>query len=67
MNIKFFLKIILKKMNNIKTCDVVHSLCFRILSEDDQMIKIIDKMINDEKLLDNYTLKRQLDYIFLNW
>ncbi len=54
-------------MNNIKTCDVVHSLCFRILSEDDQMIKIIDKMINDEKLLDNYTLKRQLDYIFLNW
>jgi hypothetical protein len=54
-------------MNNINTCDAVRSLCFRILVADDQMIKIIGKMINDENLLNNYTLKRQLDYILLNW
>jgi hypothetical protein len=46
-------------MNHIKTYDVFRLSCFRILSVDDQMA-------NNETLLDNYTFKRQLDYIFSN-
>jgi hypothetical protein len=42
-------------------------LCFHVPAADDQTIKQLNKMIDDEKLLTNYTIKRVLDYIHLQW
>ena len=45
----------------------LRSLCFRVPGTDDQLIESLDKMINDEKLLINYTIKHVYDDLFLRW
>ncbi|CAF4549079.1 unnamed protein product, partial [Rotaria sp. Silwood2] len=42
-------------------------LCFRIPTVDDEMIRKLKRMINFEKLLFNYTIKRVADFIYIEW
>ncbi|CAF3042665.1 unnamed protein product [Rotaria sp. Silwood2] len=56
-------------LENIKheSHDNLRSLCFRVPTADDKIIETLQKMINDNKLLINYTIKRLLDNIYLQW
>jgi hypothetical protein len=45
----------------------LRSLCFRVPAIDGQMIQILEKMMNDEKLLINSTIKRVGEQMFLQW
>ncbi len=47
--------------------DHFRSLCFRVPAADDQMIKTLQKIIDDAKLLINYRIKRVGDDIYLQW
>jgi hypothetical protein len=42
-------------------------LCLHVSTADDDIIKKIDKMISSEKLLFDYTIKRIVDNIYLQW
>ena len=64
MNIEVFLHYILKKIN-YQSNDYLRLLCVHVPTVDDQMIKKLEKMINDEKLLVNYSIKRVLYDIYL--
>ncbi len=54
-------------MKEIEPDDRLRSLCLRVSTADDQMIKTLQKMIDDEKLLINYTIKCVVDTIYLRW
>jgi hypothetical protein len=57
---------VLKKIHH--DCnDHLGLLCFGVPAADDQMIKTLQKMIDAEKLLINYTLKRVGDDIYFQW
>ncbi|CAF1276540.1 unnamed protein product [Adineta steineri] len=66
MNIQLFLKDILKEINQ-KHYEYLHLLCIFIRTADDQMIKQLNQMIYDEKLLLDYTIHRQGYNIYLKW
>ncbi|CAF1140648.1 unnamed protein product [Adineta steineri] len=66
MNIQLFLKDILKEINQ-KHYGYLHLLCIFIRTADDQMIKQLNQMIYDEKLLLDYTIHRQTYNIYLKW
>ncbi len=66
MNIETFLKDILNKINQTHH-EHLRLLCIYITTADDQMIKQLNKMIDDEKLLLDYTIHRQLYNIYLKW
>jgi hypothetical protein len=42
-------------------------LCFHVPVADDQMIEQLNKMIDKEKLLFDYLIKRVLDFVYLQW
>ena len=63
MNIQSFLKEIFNQINHAYLC----LLCIYIRTADDQMIKDLNKMIYDEKLLLDYSIHRQLYNIYLKW
>ena len=66
MDIELFVRLILMKMmtnNNHQ----LRLLAFRVAAADDEMIQKLDNMINSEKLLLNYTIKRIDDNIYLQW
>ncbi|CAF1259413.1 unnamed protein product [Adineta steineri] len=66
MEVELFLKEILSiQMEDIDNC--LCSLCFRIPLLDDQMMETLEEMIDHEKLLINYTIKRVCDNIYLHW
>ncbi|CAF4004544.1 unnamed protein product, partial [Adineta steineri] len=66
MEVELFLKEILSiQMEDIDNC--LCSLCFRIPLLDDQMMETLEEMIDHEKLLINYTIKRICDSIYLYW
>ncbi|CAF1359208.1 unnamed protein product [Adineta steineri] len=66
MNIQLFLKDILKEINQ-KHYEYLHLLCIFIRTADDQMIKQLNQMIYDEKLLLDYTIHRRSYNIYLKW
>ncbi|CAF4617555.1 unnamed protein product, partial [Rotaria sp. Silwood2] len=66
MNIELFLRIILKEINNRSFC-FIRLLCFHEPTVDDQMIENLEKMINYEQLLLQFTIKRISDNIYLQW
>ncbi|CAM4875104.1 unnamed protein product [Rotaria socialis] len=66
MNIELFLCIILKEINNRSFCFIC-SLCFHAPAVDDQVIENLEKMINYEQLLIQFTTKRISDNIYLQW
>ncbi|CAF3666238.1 unnamed protein product [Rotaria sp. Silwood1] len=66
MNIELFLRNILHVINNNRY-EYLRLLCIYITKADDQMIKRLNKMIDDEKLLLDYTIHCELYNIYLKW
>jgi hypothetical protein len=66
MNVELFLQDILKNINN-QNNEYLRLLCFRAPVADDKMIRKLEKMINEKKLLSDYTIKRVLNNIYLQW
>ncbi|CAF1218903.1 unnamed protein product [Rotaria sordida] len=66
IDIELFVRQILIKINT-KCHHQLRLLCFCISAADDQMIKTLQKMIRSEKLLLDYTIKRILNNIYLEW
>jgi hypothetical protein len=66
LNIKSYLQIrdIFKE---IKPDNHLRSLCLCISAADHQIIQTLQKMIDHEKLLINYTIKRVIDNIYIQW
>jgi len=62
MDMELFVRLILIKSN-----DNLRLLSFRVPAADDEMIKTLEQMINSEKLLFEYTIKRILGNIYLQW
>ncbi|CAF1278614.1 unnamed protein product [Rotaria sp. Silwood1] len=62
MAIGLFLQAILNKINKD-----LRLLCIYVSKADDNMIKRLNKMIDNEKLLSNYTIHHELDNIYLQW
>ena len=65
MNMKLFLKHILNVINN--NHHHLRLLCIYITTADEQIIKQLKKMIDDEKLLSDYTIHRELYHVYLKW
>ncbi|CAF1479062.1 unnamed protein product [Rotaria sordida] len=66
VDIQSYLRTIFKiiKQNNNHH---LHSLCFPVQTADEQIVKNIERMINYEKLLSNFTVKHILDTVYLRW
>ncbi|CAM4847145.1 unnamed protein product [Rotaria magnacalcarata] len=60
--IELFLRDILNKINKD-----LRLLCIYVSKVDDNMIKRLSTMIDNEKLLSNYTIHRELNNIYLQW
>jgi len=63
MNIGLFVRLILMNISNHQ----LRLLCFRVIAADDQIIEKLNKMIHFEKFILDYTIKRVLDDIYLQW
>jgi hypothetical protein len=66
MDMKLFVRLILMKMKTHHQSKF-QLLCFHVSAADDETIKRLNNMIDDEKLLIDYTIKRALDFIYLQW
>ncbi|CAF2845316.1 unnamed protein product [Rotaria sp. Silwood2] len=66
MTIELFLRYILNKINQVHHKDL-RLLCIYVSKADDNMIKSLNKIIDNEKLLSNYTIHHELDNIYLQW
>ncbi|CAF2975458.1 unnamed protein product [Rotaria sp. Silwood2] len=64
MDAQLFLRNILAKITDGYN-DQLRSIYFQVPAADDVMVKRFKKMIDDEKLLNNYTIKRVVDHIHL--
>jgi len=62
MTIELFVRDILNKINK-DLC----LLCIYVSKADDKMIERVNKMIDNEKILSNYTIHHELDNIYLQW
>jgi hypothetical protein len=66
MDTKSFVQLVLSKLKT-KYLHQLQELCFYVRAADDQTIKRLKKIIDDEKLLIDYTITRVLDFIYLQW
>jgi hypothetical protein len=66
MDMKLFVRLILSKLMT-KYLHQLQVLCFPVRAANDQTIQQFKRMIDNEKLLFDYTIKRELDYIYLQW
>jgi hypothetical protein len=66
MDMKIFVLLILMKII-IKLQNRLRLLSFHVRQADNQMLKQLNKMVDDEKLLTDYSIKRVGDEIFLQW
>ncbi|CAF1198987.1 unnamed protein product [Rotaria sordida] len=66
MTIELFVRDILNKINKDHHKDL-RLLCIYVSKLDDQIIKRLNKMIDNEKILSNYTIHHELDNIYLQW
>jgi hypothetical protein len=66
MNAGMFIRNVLKRIKHDSNLHL-RLLFIRAPATNDSMIKTLETMKNDEKLLDDYTIKRVGDYIFLQW
>ncbi len=66
MNIELFVRDILNKINKDHHKDLC-LLCIYVSKADDKMIERVNKMIDNEKILSNYTIHHELDNIYLQW
>ena len=61
---KFIRLVLTKTITNI--CHL-RSLCFQVYNANDEMINDLQNMIDSEKLLFDYNIKRKYREIFLQW
>ncbi|CAF4942257.1 unnamed protein product [Rotaria sp. Silwood1] len=66
MDVQSFLLTIFKKIKQNNNHHL-RSLCFPVQTVDEQIVKNIERMINGEKLLSNFRVKRILDTVYLRW
>jgi len=66
IDIQLFVRVILTKILD-KTNHCVRLLAFRIPTADEEMIKKLQKMIDFNKLLFDYRIKRISDTVYLQW
>jgi hypothetical protein len=66
MKVNVFIRNIFNKINR-ESNQYLRLLCVPAPTTDDSIIKILEKMKNDKKLLDSYTIKRIGDHILLRW
>jgi len=66
LDMEFFLRNILKIIQE-ESNEYLRLLSFHLSAADDQMVQRLDKMINTEKLLFNYTIKRIVENIYIQW
>jgi hypothetical protein len=66
MDTESFVRELLHKIN-FEQNEYLRLLCFRVEAADDQTIKNLQKMIDDEKLLVDYSMKRVRENIYLQW
>ncbi|CAF1068304.1 unnamed protein product [Rotaria sordida] len=66
IDLESFLQNILRIINNDYN-QYLRSMIFHILTADNKMIEKLNQMINSNKLLVHYTIKRVLDHIDLQW
>jgi hypothetical protein len=64
--ISLFLRTILQKIEHEHN-EHLRSLCFSARAADDNMIKNLEQWINSENLLLDYTIKRVLNNVYLQW
>ena len=62
INLQLLVQFILMKYN-----PHLHSLCLCVSNADDVIVQLLKEMIDYEKLLDNYQIKRVLDRVYLVW
>ena len=63
---KTFVRLILIKIK-INLHYQLRLLSFQVPQKDDRMVKVLKKMIDEEKLLTHYSIKYIDDEIFLQW
>jgi hypothetical protein len=66
MDVEFFVCGILTKINDNGNQNL-RSLCFGLSTADNKIIGKLKEMINSNKLLHRYTIKREFDNIYLQW
>jgi hypothetical protein len=66
MKIDMFIRNIFKKIKR-ESNQYLRLLCLNAPANDDPMIKTLEKMKKDKKLLNDYTINRIDNYIFLQW
>jgi hypothetical protein len=66
MDAESFVREILHKINHEQN-QYLRLLCFRVEAADDQTIKNLEKMIDDEKLHVDYSMKCVRENICLQW
>ena len=66
MDAKSFVREILQKIN-FEQNEYLRLLRFRVQAADDQIMKNLKKIIDDEKLLVDYSMKRVCESIYLQW
>jgi hypothetical protein len=66
IDIESFVRLISMKLKT-KCNHHLQLLCFRDPMADDKMVQQLEKTINSEKLFFDYTIKRVLDNIYLQW
>jgi len=66
MDVKLFVKFILMKIKN-ECNQYLRSLCLHSPIRDDEIVEKLQEMINSEKLLRHFTIKRIFDNIYVEW
>ncbi|CAF3102426.1 unnamed protein product [Rotaria sp. Silwood2] len=66
MDVQSFLRTIFKKIKQNNNHHL-RLLCFPVRTTDEQIAENIERMINCEKLLSNFTVKRTPDTVYLRW
>ncbi|CAF3361724.1 unnamed protein product [Rotaria sp. Silwood2] len=66
MDVQSFLRTIFKKIKQNNN-NHLRLLCFPVRTADEQIVENIERMINYEKLLSNFTVKRTPDTAYLRW
>ncbi|CAF1646968.1 unnamed protein product, partial [Adineta ricciae] len=67
MKIKLFLRLLLIQIKNRSKFSNLRLLCIRLPLIDDKMILKLKQMIQDESLLVDFTIKRMMDKVYLEW
>lgn len=66
IDVELFVRSLLIEIKN-RSIQTLRLLCFRVSTADDDMIQKLEKMIKSENLLFDFTIKRVMDKIYVQW